>query len=150
MKATQAELARLLASAPFAPDYGFRIAAVADGQCTIEVPFRPSFERPGGVVSGPVFMAAADAAMWMAILARLGVDDPCVTVELNTAFLAAARREGFHCTARVLRWGRRLVYGTAECVAAGDRLLSHHTLTYLRPDGATPPSEGAGGDPSRS
>ena len=132
MRATADELGRLLASAPFAPDYGFRVAAVADGQCTIEVPFRPSFERPGGVVSGPVFMAAADAAMWLAILARLGVDDPCVTVEMKTAFLAAARREDFRCTAHVLKWGRRLVYGTAECVGAGDRLLTHHTLTYIR------------------
>ena len=126
------ELARLLASAPFAPDYGFRIADVADGRCTIEVPFRRSFERPGGVIAGPVFMAAADAAMWMAILARLGVDDPCVTVELNTSFLAAARREGFRCTARVLRWGRRLIHGTAECVGDDGRLLTHHTLTYIR------------------
>ena len=137
MKATQAELAGVLARAPFAPGYGFRVAAVADGQCTIEVPFRPSFERPGGVVSGPVFMAAADAAMWLAILARLGIDDPCVTVEMKTAFLAAARREDFRCTARVLKWGRRLIYGTAECLGAGDRLLAHHTLTYVRAEVAS-------------
>jgi len=136
MRATEAELRGLLASTAFAPGYGFRVAAVGDGECTIEVPFRPSFERPGGVISGPVFMAAADAAMWLAILARLGVDDPCVTVEMQTAFLAAARREDFRCTARVLKWGRRLIYGTAESIGPGDRLLAHHTLTYVRSDAA--------------
>ena len=145
MKATETELRDLLASAGFAPGYGFRVAAVADGECTIEVPFRPSFERPGGVISGPVFMAAADAAMWLAILARLGADDPCVTVEMKTAFLAAARREDFRCTARVLKWGRRLIYGTAECIGPGDRLLAHHTLTYVRSDSAP----GASGDDRR-
>jgi len=132
MSATLAELRRVLADTAFAATYDFRVVSAADGECTLEVPFRPSFERPGGVVSGPVFMAAADAAMWLAILARLGAEDRSVTVAMNTAFLAAARQEGFRCTAHVLRWGRRLIYGTAQCVAGEDRLLTHHTMTYLR------------------
>lgn len=62
MTATRAELERVLAGAGFQEAHGFRIRAAADGEVTIEVPFRKAFERPGGVVSGPVFMAAADAA----------------------------------------------------------------------------------------
>ena len=132
MSATEAELRQLLDGAGFTPTYGFHLVSASDGACTIEVPYRASFERPGGVVSGPVFMAAADAATWLAILARLGVANPAVTVEMSTAFLAAARQETFHCRARVLKWGRRLVYGVAECAAADGRLLTHHTVTYMR------------------
>lgn len=132
MTATRDDLARVLAGASFQGGYGFRVRACGDGECTLEVPFRPAFERPGGVVSGPVFMAAADAAMWLAILTRLGLDDASVTVELRTAFLAAARQEDFTCSARVLKWGRRLIYGVAECAAGDGRLLAHHTIWYAR------------------
>ncbi len=55
-----------------------------------------------------------------------------MTAGMTSAFLAAARREPFRCTARVLKLGRRLVYGVAESVSGGGRLLAHHSLTYAR------------------
>src|SRR5881409_2327575 len=83
-------------------------------------------------------MAAADVAMWLAILTRLGAGDGSVTASLNTAFLGAARKESFSCTARVLKLGRRLIHGVAECVTADGRLLTHHTVTYMRPEHSAP------------
>ena len=67
LAATEAELRHLLAEVPFTRAYGFRLHAIAPGQCTLDVPFQPLFERPGGIVGGQVFMAAADVAMWLAI-----------------------------------------------------------------------------------
>ena len=131
------ELERLLAEVPFTRSYRFTLHAIADGQCSIDVPFLETFERPGGIVSGQVYMSAADVAMWLAIKTRLGLADPSVTAEMKTSFLGSARREGFRCTARVLKLGRRLIYGVAECVDGGGRLLAHHTLTYIRVEGET-------------
>jgi len=51
---------------------------------------------------------------------------------VTSAFLGAARREPFRCTARIVKLGRRLVYGVAESVGGDGRLLAHHTLTYAR------------------
>jgi uncharacterized protein (TIGR00369 family) len=132
--ATEGELRAVLSGAAFARQYDFRLGAVGDGQCTIEVPFQPGLERPGGVVAGPVFMAAADVAMWLAVLTRLGARDGAVTSQLTTTFVGAARRLDFRCTARVLNVGRRLVHGAAECVTLDGRLLTHHTVTYYRTD----------------
>ncbi len=132
LAATSEELAALLAAAPVAREHGFRLAGLADGTCTVDVPFTAGIERPGGVVAGPVFMAAADVAMWLAILTRLGAADRSVTTHLDSMFIGAARREGFRCTARVLKLGGRLVHGVAECIAADGRLLTHHTVTYAR------------------
>jgi len=129
---TEAELRGLLENVPFVRAYGFRLQAIDHGRCTLEVPFQPDFERPGGIVSGQVFMAAADVAMWLAIMTRLGATDGSVTSGMTTAFLGAARREPFRCTARILKLGRRLVYGTADSIAADNRLLAHHSLTYAR------------------
>ena len=131
---TESELRALLAEVAFTRSYGFRLHSIAEGECTLEVPFQEAFERPGGVVSGQVFMAAADVAMWLAIMTRLGRSDMSVTAELTTAFLSGARREPFRCTARLLKLGKRLIYGVAECVTAEGKLLTHHTITYIRPD----------------
>jgi acyl-coenzyme A thioesterase PaaI-like protein len=74
--------------------------------------------------------------MWLAIMTRLGPRDGSVTAGMTTAFLGAARRESFRCTARIVKLGGRLVYGVAESVADSGRLLAHHSLTYARaPDG---------------
>jgi len=135
---TEAELRRLLEEVAFTRSYGFRLQAIGDGQCTLEVPFRATFERPGGIVSGQVFMAAADVAMWLAIMTRLGSRDGSVTAGMTSAFLGAARREPFRCTARIVKLGRRLVFGVAESVGGDDRLLAHHSLTYARAAGSDP------------
>ena len=131
------ELRDLLAEVAFTRQYGFRLHAIGDGTCTLEVPFQEVFERPGAVVSGQVFMAAADVAMWLALMTRLGRDDASVTADMTTAFLAAARREAFRCRATILKMGARLVYGVAECRALDDRLLTHHGITYIRPPDRT-------------
>ena len=125
-------LDRLLARTPFTRAYGFRVAGLGAGECVIRVPFRARFERPGGIVSGQVFMTAADVAMWLAIKTVLGPHDGSVTAGMTTTFLRPVRRRAFHCRARVLRLGRRLVYGVAESVAGDGALLAHHTLTYAR------------------
>uniref|UniRef100_UPI00277B4EAB hotdog domain-containing protein n=1 Tax=Candidatus Entotheonella palauensis TaxID=93172 RepID=UPI00277B4EAB len=62
-----------------------------------------------------------------------GAKDMSVTSEITTAFLRGAQREDFQCTATILKLGRRLVYGVAECVSHDDQRLTHHTVTYIRP-----------------
>ncbi|HEV2036745.1 MAG TPA: PaaI family thioesterase [Candidatus Dormibacteraeota bacterium] len=126
------ELEALLRSLPFSRRLGMKVIELGEGTCTTRVPFRRAFERPGGIVSGDVYMAAADVTFWLAIKTFAGLEDASVTSQLNTAFLSAARREQFMCRATVLRRGRRILYGMAECVA-GERILTHHTLSYMRP-----------------
>jgi uncharacterized protein (TIGR00369 family) len=126
------ELKHLLNDVAFTRNLGIVLHEIADGECSIDVAFQEEFERPGGMVSGQVFMAAADVAMWLAIKTKLGLADASVTAEMKTNFLAGARKSGFRCTAKVLKVGRRLVFGVAECVDANGQLLTHHTVTYMR------------------
>ena len=126
------QLEQLLRDVAFTREFGFTLHSIADGQCTIDVPFRAAFERPGGIVSGQVFMAAADVAMWLAIKTKLGIGDGSVIVEMKTNLLGSARKHSFRCAARVLKLGRQLIYGSAEYLAEEGKLLTHHTLTYIR------------------
>ncbi len=131
---TKQELEQVVADSTFVADYRFSVYDYGDGECTIYVPFQEKYVRPGGLVCGPVFMAAADMAMWLAIMTKLGRVEMAVTAEMKTSFLNGAKREGFYCTARTLKLGRRLIYGVAECVNGDGTLLTHHTFTYARPD----------------
>jgi uncharacterized protein (TIGR00369 family) len=139
LAANEADLQKLLEDVQFTRQLGLRLHSIGDGECVLDVPFRPTFERPGGIVSGQVFMAAADVAMWLAIMTKLGMNEVAVTVEMKTNFLSAARREGFLCKARILKLGQRLVYGYAECMNGEGKLLTHHTITYIRTDPADAP-----------
>jgi len=129
---TQDELQNLLFETPFTRSLGYAVKSIADGEAVIGIPFRPESERPGGIVSGQVYMNAADVAVWLAIKTRLGLDDASVTLEMKTNFLRPAVRETIECRARILQLSRRIVYATAECVNAEGRVLTHHTVTYIR------------------
>ena len=132
MRTSKAALQKLLGRSRFVSGYGLRLVSVSDTECTIAMPFRKAFERPGGTVNGPALMAAADCAMWLAIKRHIGIEHDAVTSELNTAFLNAARRQTVYCTARVLKLGKRVIYCTAECHDRRGRLFTHHTVTYAR------------------
>lgn len=131
---TEAELRALLAETESIRCYGFELGEIGPGEATLKAPFKQSFIRPGNIVAGPIFVAAADVAMWFAIMTQRGPHDKSVTLDLNTAFLRSAQNEDFLCRARVLRFGRRVVYGVAECAALDGRALTHHTLTYILPE----------------
>src|SRR3954465_11407568 len=125
-------LQALLDNSRFLRPYAFRVVSVKKGgECTLELPHHPNLERPGGIINGPALMAAADCAMWLAIKNRIGLDKDALTSELNPAFLSAAKGEHVYCTARILKFGRRSIYGTAECHSKVGRIFSHHTVTYM-------------------
>jgi len=125
-------LQRLLDRSRFLRPWGFRVVSVGEGRCTLELPHRKSLERPGGIVNGPALMAAADCAMWLAIKRRIGLEQDALTAELNSAFLSPANGKSVLCTARILKFGKRRIYGVAECHDRKGSLYSHHTLTYAR------------------
>jgi acyl-coenzyme A thioesterase PaaI-like protein len=126
-------LQALLDRSRFLRPYRFRVVVANKEKCTLELPHRASLERPGGIINGPALMAAADCAMWLAIKAKIGLEEDALTSELNTAFLAPAKGEHVYCTATILKLGRRRIYGVAECHGKRGGLYSHHTLTYVRP-----------------
>ena len=125
------ELQRLLDQARFLRPYGFRVVAADKRKCMLELPHKPALERPGGIINGPALMAAADCAMWLAVKTRIGVDKDALTSVLNTAFLNPAKGEHVYCTARIIKLGRRSIYGTAECHSKTGQVYSHHTVTYV-------------------
>jgi uncharacterized protein (TIGR00369 family) len=126
-----AELQELLSQgSPFAKSFGFEVTHAENGRCTIRVPYSSQFDRPDGIVSGVVYMTAADVAIWLAIKTLRGIDDNSVTTQMETHFFASARHEAVICEAEILKSGRRRSFGVARCLSEGGELFTYHTLTY--------------------
>lgn len=134
--ATVEDLNAVLAEAPFARSYNYRVQACAHGSCELLVPYDEGIERPDGIISGMAIMGAADMAMWLAVMTLRGLQETWVTSDMQTSFLRSGREESVVCKANVLRLGRRTAFGCVECrgLTSGD-LLAHHTVRYARVTG---------------
>jgi uncharacterized protein (TIGR00369 family) len=91
--------------------------------------------RPGGTVSGPVLMATADVALYVAILAQIGIVPLTVTTSLNINFLrkpASDRDIIGHC--KLIKLGKLLAVGEVSLYSEGSTdMVAHATGTYAIP-----------------
>ena len=125
---------RVIDASPFGRWWGYRVEEVGPGRARLLLPFQPHFERPGGVVQGGCAMTLADVAFWIAGMTVMGEDPSAVTLQQSSSFLRPATLGDLRSEARILRAGRRILYGEASVLDARGNLLSHHVLTYMRPD----------------
>jgi len=123
-----------LESLPFAVDYGFRVDSLGSGTSTVCAPYKESFLRPGGTISGPVIMGLADYALFVAILTKIGLVELAVTTNLNINFLRRPEPGDLLAVANVIKIGKRLAVGQVEVYVDGEEsMIAHATSTYSIP-----------------
>jgi uncharacterized protein (TIGR00369 family) len=117
------------------PQTRCEVIAVGDRTATVAHSVGPDELRPGGTVSGPVMMATADVALYVAILGEIGIVPLTVTTSLNFNFMrkpAADRRIIGKCT--LLKLGRTLAVGEVALYSEGqDEMVAHAVGTYAIP-----------------
>jgi uncharacterized protein (TIGR00369 family) len=117
--------------APWVQALGLRVEGFEDGAVTLRLPMNPALSRIGGMVCGQALMAAADTAMVLAIVTRLGNQRPMTTVQLNTSFLKPLANQDALVTAQVIRAGKNLVFGEIDIVTATDgKSVCRASTTY--------------------
>ena len=90
--------------------------------------------RPGGTVSGPLLMAMADTAMYLALFSRLGPATMAVTSNLSINFLRKANLSELIGHTRLLKVGSRLASGDVTIFVEGnDEPVAHASVTYSIP-----------------
>ena len=118
--------------AAWVAELDLQLVEALPGEVRLSLPVSPKHVHGGGVLCGQSMMAAADTAMILAICTRLGEFRPMTTVQLQTSFLrpipgdAGAAR----VVARVLRMGRKIVFGEVHITDAQGELAAHATTTY--------------------
>jgi uncharacterized protein (TIGR00369 family) len=126
----QATLERI--AADYVRRLELRVEAVDDEGVRLVLPVAPGLVHGGGVLCGQALMSAADTAMLLAMIARLGEFRPMTTVQLQTSFLRPVPKDAasVDVVARVLRLGKSLSYGEVEFLAPDGKLAAHATTTY--------------------
>src|SRR5690625_4698308 len=94
------------------------IVAMEKHVADIRVPYDKSMTRLGGTISGPVMMAAADAAMYAVIIAHVEHGQYAVTTHLNIEFLRRPEPGDLYVRAHILKLGPRFIPFRVELVAA--------------------------------
>lgn len=109
-----------------------RVLEARAGEVVLVLPVTPKHVHVGGALCGQTMMAAADTAMVLAIMTKLGGFKPMTTVQLQTSFLrpVGGNSGAARVVARVLRMGRSLVFGEVQVINADDELAAHATTTY--------------------
>jgi uncharacterized protein (TIGR00369 family) len=122
------------------PQTRVTVEAIAADEIVVAHEITADELRPGGTVSGPVMMTVADVALYVAILARIGLVPLTVTTSLSINFLRkprADRRIVGRC--KLMKLGRSLAVGEVWIHSEGvDEPVAHATGTYAIPR-ATPP-----------
>ncbi len=135
-KLSAGELEAKLASEFPQGGYGKRNKIDAVGPMTARVRFTASEKnlRPGGTVAGPVLMALADGAVYVAILANIGWVPQAVTTSLTMNFLRKPPPGDLIADCKLIKLGKRLAVGEVAIRAEGEEeLVAHCVATYSIP-----------------
>jgi uncharacterized protein (TIGR00369 family) len=131
---TAAELQSILEEigAEYVKRLGLQVQSVEEESVLLSLPVTAELVHGGGVLCGQAIMSAADTAMLLAMIAKLGGFKPMTTVQLQTSFLRPVPKEtaSVAVVARVLRLGKSLSYGEVEFVTPDGKLAAHATTTY--------------------
>jgi uncharacterized protein (TIGR00369 family) len=117
--------------APWVQALGLRVERFETDEVVLRLPQNGQLARIGGMVCGQALMAAADTAMVLAIVTRLGTRRPMTTVQQNSSFLKPLSSQDALVTARVVRAGKNLVFGEIDIAGADDgKSVCRASTTY--------------------
>ena len=121
------------------PGSGIVIDEVGEKSARIHQPAGASHLRPGGTVMGPVQMALADTAVYLALLATAGAGFRAVTSSLHITFLRRPAPGDISAHARLIKLGTRLAVGDVSLYSGDDEEpVAQATVTYSLPPSALP------------
>lgn len=131
--ATRAELAAFLVKE--FPQTKCTVEAVGVGTATVRHEIGVHELRPGGTVSGPVLMAVADVALYVAILGEIGIVPLVVTTNLSINFMRRPSADrAIVGVCKLMKMGRSLAVGEVYLYSQGvEEPVAHVVGTYSIP-----------------
>jgi uncharacterized protein (TIGR00369 family) len=108
------------------------LTSISKGNATLRIPATSRINRLGGMICGQAIMALADTAMVFAVAANAGSFVSMTSVNMQTTFLRPAEGTEMLAEARVIKSGKRLVYGEVN-LHMGDvsKPVAHVTTSVM-------------------
>ena len=131
--ATQTEITEFLTAA--FPQSKCVVVNVGNASATVSHSVGADELRPGGTVAGPVLMAVADVALYVAILGEIGIVPLTVTTSLNINFLRKPSAErSIIGVCKLIKLGKTLAVGEVSLYSEGiAEPVAHAVGTYAIP-----------------
>jgi uncharacterized protein (TIGR00369 family) len=111
------------------------VEEVGDRSATVMHPVGTAQLRPGDTVGGPLLMMVADVAMYVAILATIGIVPLAVTTSLTINFLRKPPKHNpIVGVCRLIKVGRSLAVGEVALYSdRNEEMVAHAVGTYSIP-----------------
>jgi len=111
------------------------VKEVGDLSATVTHQVGAEHLRPGNTVAGPLLMAVADVALYVAILGTIGIVPLTVTTSLTINFLRkASAHKSIVGVCRLIKVGRTLAVGEVTLYSEGnEEMVAHAVGTYSIP-----------------
>ena len=104
------------------------------GRVIVEMPSHENMLRPGGFIAGPVQMAMADHAAYVAIFTQTGILPMALTSNLNIDFLRPCQGDKVTADARVVKLGKSLAVINVDIRgSSSEKISSQSVVTYALP-----------------
>ena len=105
----------------------------ADGDGSLfRITITPGHTQLYGTAHGGILCGMLDAAMALALLARMPVDEGCATIEMKANFTAPGNPGELLGTGTVLTLGRRIAVARADINDENGRLVASSQGTFMR------------------
>jgi uncharacterized protein (TIGR00369 family) len=117
---------------PFAKLLGIEVDSVEPGHAVLSMKLRDDLMRNSGIAHGGAIATLIDSAMAIAIMAQLEENESTVTDDLTIHYLRPISSGTARASARVVRFGRRVITVSAELFDDAGKLAATAISTYLR------------------
>jgi len=120
---------------PFVAHLGFELVRMDGGEAEIHFPAQPEHTNSFNVVHGGASMTLLDVVMAHAarsVLTGAEAEMGCVTIEMKTSFMAAAKGEGgpLVATGKLMHRTATMAFTEGRVMDASGKLCAHATGTF--------------------
>ncbi|MEN6348795.1 MAG: PaaI family thioesterase [Syntrophomonas sp.] len=111
-----------------------RLVEIGEGLCKVVMPYNPQLTNSWQSTHGGVLVTLADMTFFLAQATQNGIDSSgrVATAEIKTNFLSSNRGSTLKAEGRVIKNGKRLIFGEVKVFNFDNTAISHSTLSYLK------------------
>jgi len=111
-----------------------RLLEIGEGCCKVVMPYNPQLANSWQSTHGGILVTLADMIFFLAQATLNGIDSSgrVATAEIKTNFLGSNQGSTLKAEARVIKNGKRLVFGEVTVFKLDNTVISHSTLSYLK------------------
>lgn len=120
-----------VAAPPVAQLVGFKIAAVKEGECTIEFEAKKSHANPTGSLHAGILSVIGDSAMALAYGSTLELDESFATVEMKINYLRPVWEGKLLAIGRIVQKGKTIGLVEFDIINDEEKLVARGSGTFM-------------------